>query len=212
MNLIPKILFLFFSFLLSSACAQDTDFTSKQRVEANTAINTSYLSSEEKNLIYYTNLLRTNPKLFAKVYVKPYLDSAKFNSSNYIKSLNEYLLDAEPMPILTPEKILYDEALKHSTNMGKAGKLGHESSDGKSFEERLSFLTDSFSLVQENCQYGFSKGLDILMDLLIDEGIEDLGHRYTLMNTRLRFIGVSIYPHKKFNVNCVIDFGGKKLN
>ena len=192
--------------------AQEFNYTNQQLKNANTASEISYLNNEEINFIFYTNLLRTNPKIFANTYVKHYLDSAKFAASIYIKSLTEYLLEAEPMHLLNPDKQLYNEAMTHANDMGKSGIVGHNSSNGKLFEERLKIVSNYFDIVQENCQYGYAKGLDILMDLLIDEGIEDYGHRYTLMNSRLRFIGVSIQPHKKYNVNCVIDFGGKKLN
>jgi uncharacterized protein YkwD len=46
-----------------------------------------------------------------------------------------------------------------------------------------------------------------VLQLLIDEGIEDLGHRNNILNPRFNSIGVSIKPHKSYDYNCVMSFG-----
>ena len=67
----------------------------------------------------------------------------------------------------------------------------------------------------ENCSYGYQDALSIVITLLIDDGIKDLGHRKNILNESYNSVGVAIRPHKKYRVNCVIDFGNQnrsKLN
>ena len=49
-------------------------------------------------------------------------------------------------------------------------------------------------------------GLEIVIQLLIDQGVSSLGHRYICLGTYAR-VGVSIKPHKSYGTNCVLDFG-----
>jgi len=61
--------------------------------------------------------------------------------------------------------------------------------------------------VGENIYYGEFTAEEIVLQLLIDEGIEDLGHRKNILNPRFNSIGVSIKPHKSYVYNCVMSFG-----
>ena len=57
--------------------------------KCNTANEIGYLSLEEKSVIFYLNLVRVNPKLFAQTYLKNYLDTAPINQTEYLKSLQK---------------------------------------------------------------------------------------------------------------------------
>jgi uncharacterized protein YkwD len=61
--------------------------------------------------------------------------------------------------------------------------------------------------VGENCSYGYDQAIDIVISLLIDEGVPDMGHRKNTLNDQFNSVGVAIRPHKEYRVNCVIDFG-----
>lgn len=187
-------------------------WTKEMCEKANTARDEKYLSEEEKKVIYYTNLVRTNPKLFAKTYLKNYLDSTRnqWRKKKYINSLYSDLNKASACPIIEPRRDLYESAKGHAIDMGAHGKIGHETSGGDSFQVRIGELKKTYGYVYENCQYGYPDALSIVIDLLVDEDVEDLGHRKTILNKDLRYAGVSIQPHKKFRVNCVIDYGTEK--
>jgi len=174
--------------------------------EANSAEKEKYLSAEEKQVIYYLNLVRSNPALFEKTYLKKYLDSTKLNN-NYTKSLIKTLKETKSMGILKPSKDLFEVAKDHAIKFGKAGKIGHDN-----FKLRMKPLNDTYNYVlAENCDYGNDKALDIVMSLLIDDGIADYGHRKNILDSKFKFIGISIQPHKKHDINCVMDFGGEKV-
>lgn len=181
--------------------------------KANTARNESYLTEEEKKVIFYTNLVRFNPKLFSQTYLKNYLDSTRHNTfrkKKFINSLYSDLEKAPACPALEPRRDLFEVAKRHSIDMGAHGKIGHLTSGGDPFSARITEVKQYYGFVFENCQYGYPDALSIVIDLLIDQDVADLGHRKTILNPTLKFAGVSIQPHKKFRVNCVIDYATEK--
>lgn len=170
---------------------------------ANTAKEVSYLLPAEKSVIFYLNVLRSDPKFFLENYLKPYLDSTKENDP-YTKTLIKTLENTEPMSLLKPQKDLSLIAKTHAIKCGKDSIVGHGN-----FKERFRSVNDKYnSYVAENCDYGNHSALQIVMELLIDEGIKDLGHRKNILNPRYKNVGISIQPHKRYKQNCVMDFGG----
>ena len=178
--------------------------------KANTAKDVSYMSAEEKEVIYYMNLVRLNPPLFANTFLDHYIDTSDQKRDKYIKELIKYLKERQDMELLYPERDLYETAKNHASDMGASGRTGHNSSDGSSFSVRMETVRESYHGINENCNYGLSNGLDIVMDLLIDREVSNAGHRKNILDSEMRFVGVSIEPHKRFKHNCVQDFGGKK--
>jgi len=58
----------------------------------------------------------------------------------------------------------------------------------------------------ECCSYGLEFAVDIVIQLLIDHNIVDLGHRKIILDERQRYLGVSIKNHKQYRYNAVLDF------
>lgn len=172
-------------------------FTKEQLKAANTAENYGKLSKEEKEVIQITNLFRMHPAKIGDEYLAPYFKKNKKEVNNYTKSLLNDLKKAKPCAALLPEDICMKSALSHAEKMGKSDKTGH---DGMS--KRLK----PYGFAGENCDYGHDKALDIIMSLMIDEGVPSLGHRKNILDADYTHIGVSIKPHKKYEHNCVMDF------
>ena len=168
--------------------------------KANTAINTDYLSTEEKKVFLYTNLARLDGQHFAETFLNDYLQNTK--SSAYTRSLYKDLRKISNLPPLMPQKDLYLAANDHAVKSGKRGTIGHQG-----FDARFKPLMKTYNAVAENCAYGYDKAIDIVIGLLIDEGIRNLGHRKNMLNPVYNSIGVSIENHKTYKYNCVMDFG-----
>jgi uncharacterized protein YkwD len=209
-------LFAVFACLLTVMAMAQSDlpagWTREEHNAANTAAGVEYLSREEKQVIYYLNLVRINGPLFSRTFLATYLDTSRIKNDRYVKSLVKQLENLKSMQVLEPARDLYDQARFHAEDMGKAGKVGHVSSRGKDFKKRFSGFSGVYRSVGENCDYGRDKALDIVMSLLIDQGISDLGHRKNILNKDYRYVGVSVYPHRKYRVNCVMDFGGERIS
>lgn len=177
-------------------------FDKKTLEAANTAKSVSYLVDDEKKLIFYGNLARLNPTLFLEKIVIPYTQN---DESEYVSSLKSDLKKMSPTHAHIPHKPLAEAAKFHAEDMGKAGNVGHTSTDGTSFGDRLKKYV-KMSGMAENCSYGKEKPIDILMQLLIDEGVANKGHRISILSPNYHSIGVSIKPHKTYRFNAVQDF------
>jgi hypothetical protein len=169
--------------------------------KCNTAINTAYLTKPEKDVIYILNLIRTYPELFAKTVLKKYPavsgNNYLSNDVYYFKSLVDTLLALSPKKMLYPDNICFTSAKAHAYQSGINGYIGHER---KLKDARLKKY-----YAGECCEYGHKEPLDIVLALLIDEGIPSLGHRIICLTDYAK-LGVSIQPHKKYRINTVLDF------
>ncbi len=166
--------------------------------------NISFMDSTEKEIVHFCNLARINPKLFCQTYLQDYLDSKEMDISNsYVASLISTLNSIKPRNILYADSNLYEMAKYHAKTMGEKGAVGHNGFENRSKK----FLKGKFGMLGENCSYGEATAVDIFMSLLIDEGVSSLGHRNNIMTAEFTSVGISIQPHEKYGVNCVMDFG-----
>ena len=106
---------------------------------------------------------------------------------------------------LYPDKRLYRLAEVHARKMGEKGKTGHARRYSYTPLDIIKRAHRDISM-GENCSYGYSHAIDIVMQLLFDSGVKSLGHRKNILHKRYHFIGTSIMPHKKYDWNCVMDF------
>ena len=157
---------------------------------ANTAENEDYLSQQEKEVFYFLNLVRMNPPLFANTYLKKHAGNL---DDDYEISLYNELMQLDPLPCLLPNKQCWESAKCHAISSGARGFVGHEREDCESY------------FWGECCQYGPSDPLAIILQLLVDRGVESLGHRRICLGSYDE-LGVSIQPHTVYGSNAVLDF------
>ncbi len=169
---------------------------------AYTAQNTDYLTENEKLVYYYLNLARLNPSLFAETFLVKY---KKWNSHEDLSLLNYYtgslyrtMKAMKPVGVLVPQKELFESAKCHAVSSGKVGYVGHT---------RLPNFNCKSKFAGECCSYGQFDALAIVMQLLIDSGVQSLGHRKICLDAKYKTIGVSVQPHKTYRFNSVLDFG-----
>ncbi len=192
-----------FSFLLliSSFCAQYPemkDYFSESEINtANTVNSIEYFTEEEKNMVIWLNLARINPAKFYEVVVfySNVKYGSKYKSNSYVKSLMSHLKKMKPIGVLQPDKTMYELALCWAKEAGVKGLIGHK---------------------RKKCKYGFSaeccsynakdEGFYHIYQLLVDEGVKNLGHRKIMLDAKYTLVGVSIQPHKKYGKNSVMDF------
>lgn len=178
--------------------------------KANSAAEVTYMSDEEKETVFFTNLVRINPPLFAETYLKDYLKEHDIKKDKDVKGLIQDLEAAPKMRILLPSEHLTTMARKHAKDMGESGRTGHQSSDGTSFRERSKAYEEYFVAINENCNYGNEKGVDALIDLLIDRKVPNAGHRKNILDPEMTHIGIALEPHVRWRHNFVQDFGARK--
>ncbi|MBS1507518.1 MAG: CAP domain-containing protein [Bacteroidetes bacterium] len=161
--------------------------------------------AQPEEVLSLMNEVRTNPQGFLQARLLPYLKENELEENAYAKSLVTELTSAHKLEALQMSAALTKTARSHAKDMGDHGMVGHNSSNGTSFPDRLrkKFKT---GMIAENCDYGNADALGIVMSLLIDDGISSLGHRRNILNPALKFVGIAIEPHKTYETNCVMDF------
>lgn len=174
--------------------------------QANTASGADYLTEEEKKVIFLCNLARINGKLFNETFLAKYLAESEIKDDSYVVSLKKDLKKTKKLQCLVPAEDLFNIAKKYAIEAGQKGWEGH-----RNYTTRFKAVKDKYFSTGENCAYGFDEATEIVITLLIDQNISDLGHRKNILNKDFSNIGVSIQPHKDYEVNCVMDFGAKLI-
>jgi uncharacterized protein YkwD len=164
--------------------------------------------NEVEELVGLLNAVRTYPQKFLTDYVNPYIEKNNLQKNKYAKSLVTELKAAKKIDALQLSSLISDVSRAHAIDLGRKGTTGHTSSNGTSFQKRVREKVKT-GAIGENCSYGYAKPLDIVLSLLIDDGIKSLGHRKNILDPKFHWVGVAIEPHKKFRVNCVMDFAEK---
>ena len=181
--------------------ASSGTFSNDQLAKANTAKDATYLSQAEKDLILYCNLARLDGQTFAN----QYLSKMKNSSNSYEQSLLKDLAGIKNLPMLKPNSRLAKAAKVHVDDIGPKGLVQHESSDGTATFTRVRKYYNG-GYMGENISFGYSSAMDIVLQLLVDDGVESLGHRHNILNKSFIRIGISIGSHKQYRSCCVQDF------
>lgn len=205
MRRILLIIFLYISSLISAQNDVWDKWDPDLIKEANTAKDFDNYSDEEKKVVFFMNLARLDGELFAETILPAYVEANNTDNNSYLKSLYRDLKKLPALHVLYPEEDLTGIAKGHATDSGKKGQVGH-----KNFSKRFNpFMGNPYAMVGENCSYGYSEALDIVISLLIDDGIKGVGHRKNTLSSDFNSVGVAIREHKSYRNNCVIDFGKK---
>jgi hypothetical protein len=159
-----------------------------------------FMSEDEKCILYYLNKLRANPPLFAKLYLAHRKSRSKSDEECY-----DYLQTLTPISLLKPSVELHRAAQLHGLDMAQNNMTGHISSNGKNLKDRLEGLNIDINKIGENCSYGITNPLAIVLELLVDE-TDSKGHRRNLLDNNFKLIGVALEKHPNWTVSCVQDF------
>jgi hypothetical protein len=172
------------------------------KADPNSARDVSYMSKTEKEVVYFLNLARRNPKDFAEKYIKPWLSSPE----GY--ECYQEMLKTAPISVLKPSQTLSLAAQDHAKDMGETGREGHTGKNGSTLQTRISRHGKWQYTIGENCAYGYDSAEEIVVGLLLDVGVPGRGHRKNILNPAYRFVGVGIRPHTVYGTNCVQNFAG----
>lgn len=178
-----------------------------------------------RNVFSETNKLRTEPQ----AYVSILRDITKRMSGNVYYPLNSevgvvtnegasavneavnVLRKQKPLSKLKWSDELAELARAHVVDTGAKGLVGHESSNGRSFSERVAsvIVRDKFSAGAENLAYGYSNGRDVVSQLFVDDGVPGRGHRKNILKAQLSHTGVACGYHNRYGHMCVAIYAAR---
>jgi uncharacterized protein YkwD len=184
-------------------------------------VQADYLSRLEREVIDEMNLVRTDPRGYMR-HVEKLRDhhvgggvfefnSGRFASKEGLAAVEEaidFLKKAKPVGPLSPSKGLSLAAKSHVDDIGPAGFLTHTGTDGSTMKARIEKQGSWQNTIGENMAFGLNSGRDIVVQLIVDDGVPDRGHRGNIFKAQYRVAGVSTGNHKVFNTCCVIDYAG----
>jgi len=181
-----------------------------------------FLSSLEKEVAVELNTARSHPKQYA-TYLE---DFKRFYAGRYIYIAGQtqittqegaaavdeaikFLRFCEPLPPLKISRGLSLAAQAHAKDQGLSGLTGHQGSDMSMPDERMNRFGSLMGTFGENIEYGNILARQIVMQLIIDDGVPERGHRENIFNGSFHLMGISCGPHHAFGKICVIDFADK---
>jgi len=97
-------------------------------------------------------------------------------------------------------------ARRHARDLGPRGGLEHVGADGSRLSDRLNRLGVWHGLIAEAIGTLEEDPRQVVIQLLVDDGVPDRGHRRSLFNPDLHQAGAGTAPHRDYKVVTVIDF------
>ncbi len=186
-----------------------------------TSTSTAFLKPVELEIINEINLARANPQQYAA-----YLEKmrAYFVGNNYqppggrsykciegVAALDDaiaFLRAARPLPPLQPSQGMSLGVRDHLKDLGVSGSTGHKGSDGSLIDQRVNRYGAWANAIGENISYTDETAREVVLNMIIDDGSPNRGHRKNIFNPTYRFAGVALGTRSERGNLCIIGFAG----
>jgi uncharacterized protein YkwD len=129
----------------------------------------------------------------------------------YIECI-EYLKKAKPMSELKGDSNLCKAAQDHADDIGPKGITDHTGSDGSQMSDRIERYVNWNISCGENISFDCHTAEDIIIQLIIDDGNLNRGHRENIFSHKFNYVGVGCATHTEYNICCVMDYVGELSN
>ena len=178
-------------------------------------------NQRNQELYYELNKIRSDPKSYI-----PYLleMTKNFNGRLYkdpktkinlrtkegIGAITEainYLKKTKPKKKLNKNPNLEKAAKKLSDYIGVKGLTNHQQGN-YSMKNRIKEYVNKIGAMGENISFGNIEARDVIVQLVVDDGVRDRGHRENCFSEKFLQVGISSAQHKGFGYCVVFNFFG----
>lgn len=128
-----------------------------------------------------------------------------------VKEAIRYLRAASSLPLLKISIGMSLAAKDHAKELGPAGKLGHKGLTGSWPTDRVNRYGTWKEALGEAIYYGRDDAREVVMALIIDDGVPSRGHRHHIFDPAFRAVGVGCGVHATYESMCVITFAGSYI-
>ena len=177
----------------------------------------------QRELFIELNNLRKNPKSYIPL-IELEMKSLKKNNilkkrdSNlqiqtvegkdaYIEAIN-FLQNQEGVPPVKEESRLNSAALDLVKDIGTRGVVSHQDQYGQYVSERIEKYCEWDYSASEVIEVSSKNPKDILISLIVDDGLKNRPDRMTLFNPAYNYVGISCGMHSEYEIVTVIVFTG----
>ena len=201
---------------LSSSGSEERSDTISQPLEA------AYLSEFEIAVIEEMNRARVDPVGYAR-YVEEHrarhigdgvfaCSRGRTESKEGLAAVDEAIAflkeEADAVSALAPSETLSRAARRHVADIGSHGLVGHEGSDGSTVKMRVEREGAWEGLLGENISFGLNDAREVVVQLIVDDGVPGRGHRTNIFNGSFRVAGVAMGSHLRYQHCCGIVYAG----
>ena len=172
--------------------------------------------NEKEEKLFPINLIRSNPKQFAEIFIKH-----RVNESENIKKLYEEMIQMDKLPLIKYSSSLEIISKNLCDDLCFNNSFSFINSQGLNLKQRIISLNNNIELdnsinIQE-CITVIKDNYDlynVVFDLLIDELIPNKKNRKILFDKDINYCGFSTGKHNKFENLIVFEFSNEdiKLN
>lgn len=121
----------------------------------------------------------------------------------------QYLKNQSAVNPLKWNSHIYKACQDHVNDIGPKGLIQHDSSDGKTgVKERLRKYGNVISCYGENLSFHCEEAVEIMLQLIVDDGVPNRGHRENIFNPEFNVVSCFTGTHKDFNSMTVVDYAG----
>ena len=113
--------------------------------------------------------------------------------------------DVKPLSALQFSPALHRAAAAHGRDIGARGVVSHEGSGGSTPSDRMKQFAGATGATGEAISFGLDEPEDIIIELVVDDGVPSRAHRKLLLSPDFHFAAVACVPHSYYNTVCVID-------
>ncbi len=166
------------------------------------------------------NLARQNPALYA-TFVEELRTSmngnlmvlpgrTKIRTKEGTAALDEairFLRSAQPLGPLNLSRGMSHAAADHCADQASGG-FGHAGRDSSRGDGRIARYGTFGGCWGENISYGKATARDVVLALIIDDGLPARKHRANIFNPNFKFAGAAFGRHARFGTVCSMDFAG----
>ena len=181
--------------------------TDKEQVEGSAVIREMNLARQNPAL-YATFIEELRARFNGRYLVLP--GQTRIYTREGLGAVNEairFLRSAKPVQPLTVSPGMCKSAADHCNDQAD-GSTGHKGADRSSPGDRISRYGVWSAGWAENIAYGKTSARDIVIALIIDDGLRARKHRKNIFSPKFNYAGAAYGPHARYRSICSIDFAG----
>ena len=183
--------------------------------------NNSILQQIKNEVIYEANRIRKNPKAYIPI-LEEYLENFDDNrlkmpdknecietqeGPKAFKEAIEFLKNQKPINEIEFDEEASKVAEEYAKILATSGEEV-QAEDESHIQERVEKYIDYDYAISECIDFGGSTGKEVIVNLLVDDGVKFRTHRQNLFSDKYQYYGVAVTDHPEYDYCTIIDYFG----